>query len=138
MRRPPRSIAIEERRIPLDDYLRLREETGWWPVARASARDSLRRSAFSLVTLHDGAVIGCARVVGDPMYFYVQDVIVAREWRGRGIGTTMMKHIMTFLHSAADEGTWVGLMCARHQRGFYERFGFSARPSSAPGMQMRF
>lgn len=123
--------------MPVADYLRLRAEAGWWPVDRTAARNSLRRSAYSLAAVHRDGVVGCARVVGDPMYYYVQDVIVAEAWRGRGIGTAFMRRIMKFLASNAAEGTWVGLMCARGQQGFYERFGFRARPPDAPGMQMR-
>lgn len=105
---------------------------------RDAARVSLRRSAFSMVAAHGEAIVGCARVVGEPMYFYVQDVIVAEAWRGRGVGSAFMRRIDRFLRGAAVEGTWVGLMCARGQRGFYERFGFRARPADGPGMQRRF
>lgn len=138
MPRRPRSVSIEERTIPLDAYLALRDEAGWWPVERVAARRGLRRSAYSLVAVHDGRVVACARVAGDPLYFYVQDVIVAEAWRGRGIGSALMRRILRFLRGAAVEGTWAGLMCARGQRGFYERFGFQARPGDGPGMQRRF
>lgn len=131
-------MRIQRRVVPVGDYLRLRAEAGWWPVDEAAAEASLDRSAFAATAVHGTGVIGCARVAGDPMYFHVLDVIVAARWRGCGVGSALMAEVMAFLADAAVEGTWVGLMCARGQRGFYERFGFEVRPAGAPGMQRRF
>jgi GNAT superfamily N-acetyltransferase len=80
-------------------------------------------------------VVACGRIVGDGgMYFYVQDVIVAPVYHGRGLGAQIMDAMIDYLRRTARPGAFVGLMAAQGAEGFYERYGFRRRPDDRPGM----
>jgi len=128
-------FELVERAPSVDEYRRLREAAGWGEMAGEALSTGLSSGLYSCVVLHEGAVVACARVVGDGgMYFYVQDVIVLPEHRGRGLGDLVMDAVMTYLARTATPGSFVGLMAAEGVERFYERFGFRRRPDDRPGM----
>ncbi len=128
-------VEIEERAPTVEEYGRLREAMGWYPVAGDAVLQGLENALFSICAVADGQVIGCARIVGDGgMYFYVQDMMVLPPHRGCGIGRTMMEHLMAYLGVHARPGSFVGLMAAKGASGFYDRYGFTSRANDAPGM----
>jgi GNAT superfamily N-acetyltransferase len=117
------------------EYGRLRDAAGWGEMTREGLATGLASSLFSCVVEHAGEVVACARVVGDGgMYFYVQDVIVVPEYKGRGLGAQVMEAVVRYLEGAARPGAFVGLMAAQGAEGFYERYGFQRRPDDRPGM----
>jgi ribosomal protein S18 acetylase RimI-like enzyme len=131
-------LRVVERVPSVEDYRRLRRGVGWNDVDEPAADEGLRRSlaSFCLVDAAD-EVVGIARVVGDGgIYFYVQDVIVDRRYRGRGHGRALMDAVMSFIGREARPGAFVGLMAARGVTRFYERYGFEPRPSDRPGMSL--
>ena len=75
-------------------------------------------------------VVGFGRVVGDGvMYFYIQDMMVAADRRGEGIGARILESLLQQIRGVAIKGATVGLMAARGKSGFYARYGFIKRPS---------
>lgn len=69
----------------------------------------------------DGAAIGTARMLPDG---HVGRIAVLAPWRGRGIGTRLVEHLVA---AAADAGiSEVHLHAQVHAAGFYERLGFEA------------
>ena len=133
--RPGPEVPLVERAPAVAEYQRLRASTGWSQVSDDCAGAGMERALFSVCAVCGGEVIGCGRVVGDGgLYFYVQDVIVLPDYRGRGIGRSIMSAIMGHIESHARPGAFIGLMAARGYAGFYERCGFARRPDEAPGM----
>jgi GNAT superfamily N-acetyltransferase len=95
----------------------------------------LRNSLFSVCVLFKNEVIGYGRVIGDgAIFFYVQDIMVSPEHQKKGVGRMIMSAIMDYLNIHARKYTFVGLMAAKGAAGFYEKFGFLARPPERPGM----
>lgn len=130
------AFVISEEPIAVADYQRLRAAVGWWPVAEDLVAASLAASPYSLVARLPGeGVVGIARMVGDPMYLYVQDMIVRPRYQGQGLGRALMERILSYWDRVAGAGSYLGLMCARGQEPFYARFGFEPRPPDGPGMQ---
>lgn len=126
---------LVERDPTVEEYQRLRRSVGWGEMTDEGVAVGLPNARFSAVLEHDGDAIGCARVVGDGgLYFYVQDVIVLEEHRGRGLGAMLMDAVMDYLERTAHRGAFVGLMAAVGAEPFYERYGFSRRPDDRPGM----
>jgi GNAT superfamily N-acetyltransferase len=98
----------------------------------------LAGALFTVCALHEGNVVGCARVIGDGgLYFYPQDVIVLPRFQGRGLGKRLMEPIMRYLDEHALPGSFAGLMAAEGVSGFYRQFGFAVRPPGRPGMSRR-
>ncbi len=131
-----RPFVIAEEPIPVADYQRLRAAVGWWPVAEQVVCASLAASPYSVIARLPGeGIVGFGRLVGDPMYLYVQDMVVAPRHQRRGLGAEMMERILGYWDRVAAPGSYLGLMCARGQEPFYARFGFERRPPDGPGMQ---
>jgi GNAT superfamily N-acetyltransferase len=126
---------LVERPPTVEEYRRLRRTAGWDDMTDEGLATGLSSALYSCVLLDGDEVVACGRVVGDGgMYFYVQDVIVAPEHRGRGLGAQVMSAILDYVGRAARPGAFVGLMAAEGVEGFYERYGFQRRPDDRPGM----
>ncbi len=105
------------------ELLALRESVGWltYPVDLAQA--AFDSSLFSVSLTVNDEVVGCARVIGDAYYRYVQDVIVAPAWQGKGGGSLMMEHVHRWLLEKSAE-RYRGLICPPQSVEFYEKFDF--------------
>lgn len=131
------TVTVVAARPTADQYLHLREQAGWELVDPENLRRGLSDSKFSVLAIDDNRVVGCARIVGDgALYFYVQDMLVDREYRGRGIGTRLMRELLAWLRQHAGQGAFIGLMAAQDAEAFYRRFGFEERPEGRAGMEL--
>lgn len=140
MRRPrlPSDVGtyeLVERDPTVQEYQRLRRAVGWSEMTDEGVAAGLPNALYSVVLEAEGRAVGCARIVGDGgLYFYLQDVIVAPEHRGRGQGARLMDALMTYVERSARPGAFVGLMAAVGAEPFYERYGFRRRSEQQPGM----
>jgi GNAT superfamily N-acetyltransferase len=129
---------VVDERVPTVAELRLLNDAVGWhdlPADDAAVARGLAASLFGVCVICDGETIACGRVIGDgAVYFYLQDVMVKPDWQGMGAGRLVLEAIEGYLRRAAPDGAFVGLMAAAGKAGFYERFGFAARPSDEPGM----
>jgi ribosomal protein S18 acetylase RimI-like enzyme len=123
---------------PVDAFIALRVVCGWGEISREAAIPALESSVDAVTALDEnGDVVGFVRAIGDPMYLYIQDAIIAPTLRGQGLGRLMMERLLARLKPAYPEAT-IMLMCAKGRERFYEQLGFESRPSESygPGMQM--
>ncbi len=100
----------------------LLEQTHWARGRSEEAIGVMLRNSFAYLTVWQGErLVGFARVLTDNVYrALVDDVVVDSEWRGQGIGSAMMRHIIArFAH--IEE---VMLGCREEVVPFYERLGF--------------
>ncbi len=124
--------------VPVEAVVALYEAGGWWtesPRARevipAMVRGSFR---FMVARAPGGTIVGMARVLSDGVSdAYIQDVVVLKEWRGRGIGRELIGRLVTECRDAGLE--WIGLVAEPGTRPFYESLGFGALEGYLP---MRF
>ena len=118
-------------------YLRCVSAVGWAEWTNFDAADTaLTRSLYHVVALHEEAVIGMARVVGDgAMFFYIQDVVVVPAHQGRGVGTLLLERVMGYLTGAAPEKAFIGLFAAEGMPPYYARFGFAAKYYSCSSLE---
>ena len=119
------------------DFKRLRDKAGWGHVTLEQSKAALSASLGGICAFNDGKLIGMARYVGDgTLNIYIQDVIVAETFRGRGIGKTLLIELFGHLKNTYPRDCAIGLMAAKDQDGFYAQFGFTARPSHVYGAGM--
>ncbi len=130
------SVIVEQ--LPsAAQYNQLRAAVGWGVYAEGVIERSLPNTLYSLCALVDGELVGMARVIGDGgMVYYIQDVIVLPAYQHQGIGTQMMDRVMDYLCAHASHNTIIGLMAACGKEPFYDKYGFTRRPTDHLGAGM--
>ncbi|AQS38623.1 Acetyltransferase (GNAT) domain [Shewanella psychrophila] len=119
------------------EFCALRSQVGWGDTNLEMAQKSLNNSLFHVGVMHCNQLVAMGRIVGDgAMYFYVQDVVVHPEYQGQGLGSIVMEHLEKYLSQAAYKGSTVALLSAKGKEVFYERFGYTQRPSDHFGNGM--
>jgi ribosomal protein S18 acetylase RimI-like enzyme len=98
-----------------------REEPGWRDVIPAMIRGSF---CFLLAREAGGDVVGMGRVISDGVSdAYIQDVVVKRAYRGRGIGREIVRRLTARCLEAGI--SWIGLVAEPGTATFYEPLGFT-------------
>lgn len=131
------NLSVLNTKPPIDDFISLRAECGWGRLDIETATRTLAASLANITVFETERVVGFGRVVGDgAIYFYVQDLIVAADYRGQGIGSDILKALIGQTRDIASPGASIGLMSAKGKEPFYEGFGFAARPNCVFGAGM--
>jgi ribosomal protein S18 acetylase RimI-like enzyme len=115
-----------ERSPTLEEYLTVTRAVGWESYTNAESVElALKNSIYHVVALYRGQIVGMARIVGDgAMFYYIQDVSVIPEHRGRGIGQRMVACLMAYLKKNAPSRAFVGLFATEGHDDFYRHYGF--------------
>lgn len=94
-----------------------------WPTPSerpAEARSAWQHSYPAIVAVHDEKVIGFLRAITDgTVTTYIAELLVAKEWRGRGIG----KALIDACHELVP-ATRLDLLSTDQADHFYEANGF--------------
>ncbi len=137
MKRVTNLLRIEENGLNVKIYTELRAYAGMQPYPPQDAEIALKGTLFSVVIWDDREPVAIARVVGDGrVVFFIKDVVVHPQWRGRGIGRLVMEQVMSYVQRAGAPNAYVGLMSTPGKEGFYEKFGFHVRPCGYEGSGM--
>jgi len=132
-------MAIELSTVPptAEEFVELRAACGWGAVEPAIAERALAAGLLGVVARDGIRLAGFGRIVGDGvLYFYLQDVIVRPEFRGQGVGRLIVEALLDEVLRQAPVGATIGLMAAEGKEGFYEKFGFTRRPTDRLGAGM--
>ncbi|NVJ97966.1 MAG: GNAT family N-acetyltransferase [Alphaproteobacteria bacterium] len=135
MQRPEISVTLDP--PSADDFIRFRADCGWGELDETVAAKSLAAGLVNVSCFAGDTLVGFGRAVGDGvLYFYLQDIIVHPDWRGKSIGKTIVNALMDEIRKVAPKGATVGLMAADGKEAFYEQFGFKSRPAEGYGAGM--
>jgi len=115
--------------------LALYRQVGWWPAQTADDPGHVRRlvagSHCFLIASRAGQLLGMGRAVSDrESDAYIQDVAVAADHRGQGIGTRIVAGLLERLHR--DRIGWVGVIAENHSERFYRQLGFVPMAGGTP------
>ena len=97
-----------------------------WAKGRTidDAREMLLHTDLAVSAWAGDELVGFGRVLTDYVYrATIWDVIVAKPFQGRGIGTELVQRILQHPRLKKVELFW---LCTR-MPGFYERLGFSSK-----------
>ncbi len=131
------NCTIVEKLPQAEEYNWLREQVGWRTHPAEVIRMALPNSLYGVCAYQAGRLVGMARVIGDGgLVYYIQDVIVVPECQRQGIGAKMMDRVMEYIRAHAHQNMIVGLMSAKGKEAFYEKYGFTVRPTDGLGAGM--
>lgn len=86
---------------------------------------ALKNSCAVAAAYDEGHLIGMGRALGDGVSdAYIQDVVVAVEYRKRGIGGALVRALLDELRRRGVD--WIGLVGAPGTENFYRSLGFTA------------
>ncbi len=127
----PNDYHIIERAPTLEEYRRMTYAVGWQDLTNFDvAETALRNAIFHVVVCFGDEIVGMGRIVGDgAMFYYLQDVSVVPEHRGRGIGRLIVDRLMLYVKSNAPDRAFVGLFATEGHEDFYHHYGFEIDPS---------
>jgi len=123
------------RTAPLDVLVFLYKEAGWWKDSYGDAPEFLHNivmdSALFAGAFLDGKMVGMGRALSDLVSdAYIQDVVVMKEYQGRGIGKKIIQTLITGLKERGVD--WIGLIAEPGTTDFYENLGFQQLKDHVP------
>jgi GNAT superfamily N-acetyltransferase len=122
----------------LDDYLRLRHESGLSPKTPEQATGALGGSwTFRHVVSADGETVAMGRVVGDGgWYFLIADMATLPAHQGNGLGSAVLDSALDEIRTRAPKGAYITLTADPPGRRLYESRGFVDVAPGRTGMHL--
>ena len=109
--------------IKPEDVVRLMKQT-YWADKRPMAQieKSMRHSCcYGLRVEGEARLVGFARVITDhATTYYLCDVVIDAGYRGRGLGTALVSHIV----SQPEYAGLRGMLITRDAHDLYRKFGY--------------
>jgi GNAT superfamily N-acetyltransferase len=121
----------------LEDYLRLRADSGLTPKSLEQGRGALSGSWRWSVVQHGGRAVAMGRVIGDGgWYFHVADMATLPDHQGRGLGRRVLADLLAQIDEVAPPGAYVTLMADAPGRRLYASMGFVETAPESLGMRL--
>lgn len=119
----------------IEQIMVLYRDAGWWDERDNDNHELIRRivlGSHCFLTVRDGnKIVGMGRAISDHANdAYIQDVIVSQRLRHQGIGTKIVKEILSRLYE--DKIRWIGLIAQNRTHSFYRKMGFEEMTLSLP------
>ena len=119
----------------LEDFTRLRADTGLSPKAVEAARIGLRNTWFGVHVVHAGETVGMGRIIGDGgCFFQVVDIAVLPQHQGNGLGRRIMAALMEHFETNAPKSAYISLIADGKANLLYSQFGFKPTAPASIGM----
>ena len=123
----------------VDDYCRLRLQTGLGAKSAEAAKLGLAGTWFGVSVVHGGRAVGMGRIIGDGgLFFQIVDIGVLPEHRGKGLGKRIMGALVERLEEAAPRSAFVSLLADGEAHRLYRNYGFEPTAPDSIGMRRRF
>lgn len=139
MTEAPKGYAVMPGTPTVDDYMRLRAESGLTPRTREQSVLALPGSWAACHSVENvtGETVGMGRLIGDGgWYFHVVDMAVLPQHQRRGIGNWVVAWLLEQIRQAAPPDALVSLMADPPGRRLYSSHGFTERRDLSIGMAM--
>ena len=118
------------------DYINLRVNSGMGnkkSIERVNI--ALKNSLFTISLYDEKKLIGMGRIIGDGGISYaVTDIMVDKEYQGKGYGKLIMKEIDNYFSKNTDEDCYIILIANLPADSLYSKFSFEYLPDSKCGM----
>ena len=119
----------------LEDYLRLRADTGLSTKTVDAAKIGLQNTWFGIHVIHEDETVGMGRIIGDGgCFFQVVDIAVLPPHQGIGLGKRIMATLIKHFEIHAPESAYISLIADGKAKGLYAQFGFKPTAPVSIGM----
>lgn len=109
-------ISIQQDALTAELYVSVRDAVGFYHYDREDARMALDGGLYSVVAYVDGQVAGIGRVVGDGrIAFFIKDLVVLPQYQGDGVGTAVLRALITRIREHCCNHAYIGLMATTWQ-----------------------
>ena len=127
-----------ENTITAKEYNELRSSIGWDLKDENIIETALQNSVIVKKVTIDNQTIGMARAIGDGLYYLIVDVVVHKDYQGKGIGKLLIEEIVKFVEDKTREGqrASINLISMKDKEEFYEKCGFRKIPFDYTGYGM--
>lgn len=127
-----------ENNLQPEEYNELRNSVGWDSKDENIIIEALRNSVIIKKIIVDNKPVGMARAIGDGLYYLIVDVVVSREYQGKGIGKILIEEIIKEVYNKTKEGqkASINLVSMQGKEEFYEKCGFRKIPFDFTGYGM--
>jgi acetyltransferase, GNAT family len=118
------------------DYINLRINSGMGSKKSIERVETAIKNSLFIVSLYDDKkLIGMGRIIGDNGISYaVTDIMVDKEYQGKGYGKLIMKEIDNYFSENTDEDCYIILIANLPADNLYSKFSFEYLPNSKCGM----
>lgn len=130
---------IEYNKLTFEEYKTLLNDVGWKLPSERLVKISLEKG-INVKYVLDSKTVGMASFVTNGGYAgLIMDVVVLKEYRGKGYGTILIESILNYIKSDLEdnEEMMIQLLSAPGKQDFYSKFGFKVKKEIAEdGMYM--
>ena len=118
------------------DYINLRINSGMGSKKSIERVETAIKNSLFIISLYDDKkLIGMGRIIGDNGISYaVTDIMVDKEYQGKGYGKLIMKEIDNYFSENTDEDCYIILIANLPADNLYSKFSFEYLPNSKCGM----
>lgn len=127
-------LKVNHRTPTVKEYQLLRGTTNWDKMDGSLIESALLDTKFAVCITDDDKIIAMGRIIGDGIYFYIQDVIVLPNYKQKGIGRKVMQELEEWIDKSTQPNTFIGLMAAKGTVEFYKKFNYEVRQADKAGM----
>ena len=119
-------------------YNELRNSIGWDSKDDDIITEAFKNSAILKSVEWNHKIVGMARAIGDGLYYLIVDVVVHKDYQGKGIGRILIDEIVKEVYSRTKEGqkASINLISMQGKEAFYEKCGFTKIPFEYTGYGM--
>ena len=120
------------------EYNELRNSVGWDSKDENVIIEALKNSFIVKKIIVNNKVVGMARAIGDGLYYLIIDVVVNKEYQGKGLGKILIEEIVKEVYDKTKEGqkASINLVSMKGKEAFYEKCGFKKIPFDFTGYGM--
>ena len=123
------AYVIKHNELSAEDFILLWSSVWDGTPSLEQTKLAMDHSLFRVSVFDDNNIIAMARVIGDMgLCYYIKDVVVRPEYQRKGIGSILLKEILSFIDSHGISGSYIAVELAAlpDKVGFYEKLGFSS------------
>ncbi len=125
--------------IKPEDFESIRASVGWNKLPYNQIDLAIKNSMINVSIFDENLCVGVGRIVGDHILKgMLTDVMVRKEYQGKGVGKLIVNKLISKLYNSISEGESFQLEASptTNNREFYIKCGLKYKPENQDGVYM--